>query len=205
MRDAVAVIQLLVWLEKSVPKGTEDELSAAHFVDQKRRWARLSSSCISSRQTDKGASPDVSKRCFHCTGNPHGADGFNMGLEANWIRLLYYVKLFLKWFGVQHLECTRLLKCTARCPFAVSCGLFCLVHRSTSGDRALSLFLRVDRTQRWLITGIHSFRYLLIENALEACACLHLNYLLNVIFLSNQTSAFLLKLAKVNIKRTDVL
>ncbi|KAK6473674.1 xaa-Pro aminopeptidase 2 [Huso huso] len=36
VRDAVAVIQLLVWLEKSVPKGTEDELSAAHFVDQKR-------------------------------------------------------------------------------------------------------------------------------------------------------------------------
>ncbi|KAK1167472.1 xaa-Pro aminopeptidase 2 [Acipenser oxyrinchus oxyrinchus] len=36
VRDAVAVIQLLVWLEKNVPKGTEDELSAAHFVDQKR-------------------------------------------------------------------------------------------------------------------------------------------------------------------------
>ncbi|MGH0175694.1 UNVERIFIED_CONTAM: hypothetical protein FKN15_071141 [Acipenser sinensis] len=36
VRDAVAVIQLLVWLEKSVPKGTEDELSAAQFVDRKR-------------------------------------------------------------------------------------------------------------------------------------------------------------------------
>ncbi|XP_041111843.1 xaa-Pro aminopeptidase 2 isoform X2 [Polyodon spathula] len=41
VRDAVAVIQLLVWLEKSVPKGTEDELSAARFVDHKRSAQKL--------------------------------------------------------------------------------------------------------------------------------------------------------------------
>ncbi|KTF80958.1 hypothetical protein cypCar_00043178 [Cyprinus carpio] len=37
IRDAVAVMQLLVWLEKKVPEGTETELTAAHFVDQCRR------------------------------------------------------------------------------------------------------------------------------------------------------------------------
>ncbi|XP_043113869.1 xaa-Pro aminopeptidase 2 isoform X2 [Puntigrus tetrazona] len=36
IRDAVAVMQLLVWLEKKVPEGTENELTAAHFVDQCR-------------------------------------------------------------------------------------------------------------------------------------------------------------------------
>uniref|UniRef100_A0A8C1XF40 X-prolyl aminopeptidase (aminopeptidase P) 2, membrane-bound n=1 Tax=Cyprinus carpio TaxID=7962 RepID=A0A8C1XF40_CYPCA len=36
IRDAVAVMQLLVWLEKKVPEGTETELTAAHFVDQCR-------------------------------------------------------------------------------------------------------------------------------------------------------------------------
>uniref|UniRef100_A0A8C2GGN1 X-prolyl aminopeptidase (aminopeptidase P) 2, membrane-bound n=1 Tax=Cyprinus carpio TaxID=7962 RepID=A0A8C2GGN1_CYPCA len=38
IRDAVAVMQLLVWLEKKVPEGTETELTAAHFVDQCRRY-----------------------------------------------------------------------------------------------------------------------------------------------------------------------
>ncbi|KAI7801892.1 xaa-Pro aminopeptidase 2, partial [Triplophysa rosa] len=36
VRDAVAVIQLLVWLEKKVPEGTETEITAAHFVDECR-------------------------------------------------------------------------------------------------------------------------------------------------------------------------
>ncbi|TRY74247.1 hypothetical protein DNTS_020517 [Danionella cerebrum] len=36
VRDAVAVIQLLLWLEKNVPAGRETELTAAHFVDQCR-------------------------------------------------------------------------------------------------------------------------------------------------------------------------
>uniref|UniRef100_A0A8C1U308 X-prolyl aminopeptidase (aminopeptidase P) 2, membrane-bound n=1 Tax=Cyprinus carpio TaxID=7962 RepID=A0A8C1U308_CYPCA len=36
VRDAVAVMQLLMWLEKKVPEGTENELTAAHFVDQCR-------------------------------------------------------------------------------------------------------------------------------------------------------------------------
>uniref|UniRef100_A0A671MZ19 Xaa-Pro aminopeptidase 2-like n=1 Tax=Sinocyclocheilus anshuiensis TaxID=1608454 RepID=A0A671MZ19_9TELE len=38
VRDAVAVMQLLMWLEKKVPEGTENELTAAHFVDQCRRY-----------------------------------------------------------------------------------------------------------------------------------------------------------------------
>ncbi|XP_069469076.1 xaa-Pro aminopeptidase 2-like [Ambystoma mexicanum] len=33
VRDAVAVIQYLVWLEKNVPKGTVDERSGARYVD----------------------------------------------------------------------------------------------------------------------------------------------------------------------------
>ncbi|KAG1954452.1 xaa-Pro aminopeptidase 2 [Pimephales promelas] len=36
VRDAVAVMQLLLWLEKKVPEGTETELTAAKFVDQCR-------------------------------------------------------------------------------------------------------------------------------------------------------------------------
>ncbi|ROL51777.1 Xaa-Pro aminopeptidase 2 [Anabarilius grahami] len=36
VRDAVAVMQLLLWLEKKVPEGTETELTAAQFVDQCR-------------------------------------------------------------------------------------------------------------------------------------------------------------------------
>lgn len=42
VRDAVAVMQLLLWLEKKVPEGTETELTAAQFVDQCRRY-RISS------------------------------------------------------------------------------------------------------------------------------------------------------------------
>ncbi|KAJ8255131.1 hypothetical protein GJAV_G00201270 [Gymnothorax javanicus] len=37
IRDAVAVMQLLLWLEDAVPKGSETELTAAHFVNQRRR------------------------------------------------------------------------------------------------------------------------------------------------------------------------
>ncbi|XP_069469077.1 xaa-Pro aminopeptidase 2-like [Ambystoma mexicanum] len=37
VRDAVAVIQYLVWLEKNVPKGTVNEISAARYVDELRR------------------------------------------------------------------------------------------------------------------------------------------------------------------------
>ncbi|XP_052005994.1 xaa-Pro aminopeptidase 2 isoform X2 [Xyrauchen texanus] len=36
VRDAVAVMQLLLWLEKKVPEGKETELTAAHFIDQCR-------------------------------------------------------------------------------------------------------------------------------------------------------------------------
>uniref|UniRef100_A0A672JEF3 X-prolyl aminopeptidase (aminopeptidase P) 2, membrane-bound n=1 Tax=Salarias fasciatus TaxID=181472 RepID=A0A672JEF3_SALFA len=36
VRDAVAVIQLLMWLEKSVPSGAETELSAADYVNKRR-------------------------------------------------------------------------------------------------------------------------------------------------------------------------
>nr|XP_033802039.1 xaa-Pro aminopeptidase 2 isoform X2 [Geotrypetes seraphini] len=36
IRDAVAVIQYLVWLEKNVPKGTVDEMSSASYVDSLR-------------------------------------------------------------------------------------------------------------------------------------------------------------------------
>ncbi|XP_064185349.1 xaa-Pro aminopeptidase 2 [Anguilla rostrata] len=37
IRDAVAVMQLLLWLENRVPKGDETELTAAHFVNERRR------------------------------------------------------------------------------------------------------------------------------------------------------------------------
>lgn len=40
VRDAVAVIQLLMLLEKKVPEGTETEITAAHFVDECRRYRR---------------------------------------------------------------------------------------------------------------------------------------------------------------------
>ncbi|XP_030065670.1 xaa-Pro aminopeptidase 2 [Microcaecilia unicolor] len=36
IRDAVAMTQFLVWLEKTVPKGTVDEMSAANYVDSLR-------------------------------------------------------------------------------------------------------------------------------------------------------------------------
>ncbi|XP_071392523.1 xaa-Pro aminopeptidase 2 [Centroberyx affinis] len=36
VRDAVAVIQLLMWLETAVPVGMETELSAARYVDERR-------------------------------------------------------------------------------------------------------------------------------------------------------------------------
>lgn len=38
VRDAVAVIQLLMWLEKAVPEGKETELTAAAYVNSCRRW-----------------------------------------------------------------------------------------------------------------------------------------------------------------------
>ncbi|XP_053129371.1 xaa-Pro aminopeptidase 2 isoform X2 [Hemicordylus capensis] len=37
VRDAVAVIRYLVWLEKNVPSGSVDEVSGAQYVDQLRR------------------------------------------------------------------------------------------------------------------------------------------------------------------------
>ncbi|EMP32095.1 Xaa-Pro aminopeptidase 2 [Chelonia mydas] len=37
VRDAVAVIQYLLWLEKNVPKGSVDEFSSARYVDKLRR------------------------------------------------------------------------------------------------------------------------------------------------------------------------
>lgn len=43
VRDAVAVIQYLVWLEKNVPKGTVDEFSGAEYIDQLRRNENFSS------------------------------------------------------------------------------------------------------------------------------------------------------------------
>lgn len=36
VRDAVAVISYLVWLEKTIPKGTETELSGAHYLNKLR-------------------------------------------------------------------------------------------------------------------------------------------------------------------------
>ncbi|XP_041931147.1 xaa-Pro aminopeptidase 2 [Alosa sapidissima] len=36
VRDAVAVMELLIWLEKSVPGGKETELTAAHYVNERR-------------------------------------------------------------------------------------------------------------------------------------------------------------------------
>ncbi|XP_070818760.1 xaa-Pro aminopeptidase 2 [Chaetodon trifascialis] len=36
VRDAVAVIQLLMWLEKAVPQGKETELTAAEYVNERR-------------------------------------------------------------------------------------------------------------------------------------------------------------------------
>ncbi|XP_026558762.1 xaa-Pro aminopeptidase 2 [Pseudonaja textilis] len=37
IRDAVALIQYLVWLEKNVPKNSVDEVSGAHYLDTLRR------------------------------------------------------------------------------------------------------------------------------------------------------------------------
>lgn len=42
VRDAVAVIQYLLWLEKNVPKGTVDEISGASYVDQLRSKQKYS-------------------------------------------------------------------------------------------------------------------------------------------------------------------
>lgn len=41
VRDAVAVIQLLMWLEKEVPLGTQTELTAAEYVNDCRKWAHV--------------------------------------------------------------------------------------------------------------------------------------------------------------------
>ncbi|KAM6151591.1 xaa-Pro aminopeptidase 2 [Rhynchocyon petersi] len=43
VRDAVAVIQYLVWLEKNVPKGTVNEFSGAELVNKFRREEEFSS------------------------------------------------------------------------------------------------------------------------------------------------------------------
>ncbi|XP_077002822.1 xaa-Pro aminopeptidase 2 isoform X2 [Tamandua tetradactyla] len=43
IRDAVAVIRYLVWLERNVPKGTVDEFSGAELVDKFRREEEFSS------------------------------------------------------------------------------------------------------------------------------------------------------------------
>ncbi|CAO2622386.1 Xaa-Pro aminopeptidase 2 [Lemmus lemmus] len=43
VRDAVVVIQYLVWLEKNVPKGTVDEFSGAEYIDDLRRNENFSS------------------------------------------------------------------------------------------------------------------------------------------------------------------
>ncbi|XP_057615855.1 xaa-Pro aminopeptidase 2 isoform X2 [Chionomys nivalis] len=43
VRDAVVVIQYLVWLEKNVPKGTVDEFSGAEYIDNLRRNENFSS------------------------------------------------------------------------------------------------------------------------------------------------------------------
>lgn len=43
VRDAVAVIRYLVWLEKNVPKGTVDEFSGAEHIDELRRSENYSS------------------------------------------------------------------------------------------------------------------------------------------------------------------
>ncbi|XP_028743206.1 xaa-Pro aminopeptidase 2 [Peromyscus leucopus] len=43
VRDAVVVIQYLVWLEKNVPKGTVDEFSGAEHIDELRRNENFSS------------------------------------------------------------------------------------------------------------------------------------------------------------------
>lgn len=43
VRDAVAVIRYLVWLEKNVPKGTVDEFSGAELLDELRRKEDFSS------------------------------------------------------------------------------------------------------------------------------------------------------------------
>uniref|UniRef100_A0A8C7UWX1 X-prolyl aminopeptidase (aminopeptidase P) 2, membrane-bound n=1 Tax=Oncorhynchus mykiss TaxID=8022 RepID=A0A8C7UWX1_ONCMY len=40
VRDAVAVIQLLMWLEKVVPEGKETEMTAAHYVNDKQKDSR---------------------------------------------------------------------------------------------------------------------------------------------------------------------
>lgn len=37
VRDAVAVMQLLMWLERAVPKGGETELTASDYVNLCRR------------------------------------------------------------------------------------------------------------------------------------------------------------------------
>lgn len=41
VRDAVAVIQLLMWLEKEVPQGTQTELTAAEYVNECRKWVHM--------------------------------------------------------------------------------------------------------------------------------------------------------------------
>lgn len=49
VRDAVAVIQLLMWLEKAVPEGKETELTAAHYVNKCRGWVHTVVLCCTSR------------------------------------------------------------------------------------------------------------------------------------------------------------
>lgn len=41
VRDAVAVIQFLMWLEKAVPGGNQTELSALEYVNQRRKWVQF--------------------------------------------------------------------------------------------------------------------------------------------------------------------
>uniref|UniRef100_A0A8C3P2Y9 Xaa-Pro aminopeptidase 2 n=1 Tax=Chrysemys picta bellii TaxID=8478 RepID=A0A8C3P2Y9_CHRPI len=48
VRDAVAVIQYLLWLEKNVPKGLVDEFSGARYVDKLRRSVQAAGAALHS-------------------------------------------------------------------------------------------------------------------------------------------------------------
>ncbi|KAG7266523.1 hypothetical protein CRUP_036539, partial [Coryphaenoides rupestris] len=99
VRDAVAVIQLLMWLETAVPRGLETELTAAHYVNECR--SKQKDSRGPSFETISASGPNAALAHYRwydryyedgSLGNSHSdATGLNMEMLAR--RALWEVGL----------------------------------------------------------------------------------------------------------------
>uniref|UniRef100_A0A8C7ZP19 X-prolyl aminopeptidase (aminopeptidase P) 2, membrane-bound n=1 Tax=Oryzias sinensis TaxID=183150 RepID=A0A8C7ZP19_9TELE len=90
VRDAVAVIQLLMWLEKAVPQGNETELSAAEYVNK----------CRSKQKDNRGPSFET----ISASGANAALAHYSPSVETN--RRLTVDEMYLVDSGGQYLDGT---------------------------------------------------------------------------------------------------